>query len=305
MTASRGVAGARLVVAAPWVFVLFWSTGFIVARYGTDDAAPLTFLTIRLVIAAAVLGVVAVVSGAPRLDRVALRWASLAGVGLHALYLGGVFVAISWGMPSGVSALIAGLHPVLTTAVARVVLHERVARLQWIGVALGVGGVSVVVIERLAVGSTGGVTVGGLIASAISVLGMVAAWMFAGGSIGAAVVGFVLLLAVVIATGALLAVTTARGKHAWHELVERRPLAFTVLVLLAVLVGGVAELVPGLVIEKQVPYAANGEIAVKPYTALELAGRDLYVREGCYTCHSQMIRPFRSERLRYGDPSRI
>ena len=173
MTNSRGVAGARLVVAAPWVFVLFWSTGFIVARYGTDDAAPLTFLTIRLVIAAAVLGVVAVVSGAPRLDRVALRWASLAGVGLHALYLGGVFVAISWGMPSGVSALIAGLHPVLTTAVARVVLHERVARLQWIGVALGVGGVSVVVIERLAVGSTGGVTVGGLIASAISVLGMV------------------------------------------------------------------------------------------------------------------------------------
>jgi len=139
----------------------------------------------------------------------------------------------------------------------------------------------------------------------ITVLGMVAAWMFAGGNIGAAVVGFVLLLAVVIATGALLAVTTARGKHAWHELVERRPLAFTVLVLLAVLVGGVAELVPGLVIEKKVPYAASGEMAVKPYTALELAGRDLYVREGCYTCHSQMIRPFRSERLRYGDPSRI
>jgi drug/metabolite transporter (DMT)-like permease len=173
VTDSRGVAGARLVAAAPWVFVLFWSTGFIVARYGTDDAAPLTFLTIRLVIAAAVLGVVALVSGAPRPDRVALRWAAVAGVGLHALYLGGVFVAISWGMPSGVSALIAGLHPVLTTAVARVVLHERVARLQWIGIALGVGGVSVVVVERLAVGSTGGVTVGGLIASAISVLGMV------------------------------------------------------------------------------------------------------------------------------------
>jgi cytochrome c oxidase cbb3-type subunit I/II len=51
--------------------------------------------------------------------------------------------------------------------------------------------------------------------------------------------------------------------------------------------------------------AANGELCNKPYTALELTGRDLYVREGCYLCHSQMIRPFRSEQMRYGDPSRI
>ena len=173
MTASRGVAGARLVVAAPWVFVLFWSTGFIVARYGTEDAAPLTFLTIRLAIAAAVLAVVAVLSRAPRPDRSATRWAAVAGVGLHSLYLGGVFVAISWGMPSGVSALIAGLHPVLTTAVARVVLRESVARLQWLGIALGVSGVTVVVVERLAKGTSGGVTTGGLVASAISVFGMV------------------------------------------------------------------------------------------------------------------------------------
>jgi cytochrome c oxidase cbb3-type subunit I/II len=72
-----------------------------------------------------------------------------------------------------------------------------------------------------------------------------------------------------------------------------------------VIVGGVYELLPGLVTEKVVPMSASGEVCVKPYTALEIAGRDLYVREGCYTCHSQMIRPFRSEQMRYGSPSRI
>jgi cytochrome c oxidase cbb3-type subunit I/II len=99
--------------------------------------------------------------------------------------------------------------------------------------------------------------------------------------------------------------TTAKGKHGWHDMIERRPLAFTVLTLIAVLIGGVIELLPGLVLDKEVPMTAQGEMCVKPYTALELTGRDIYVREGCYVCHSQMIRPFRSEQLRYGPPSRI
>jgi cytochrome c oxidase cbb3-type subunit I/II len=62
---------------------------------------------------------------------------------------------------------------------------------------------------------------------------------------------------------------------------------------------------PGIVIHREVPVAIDGSLAVKPYTALELEGRDVYVAEGCYTCHSQMIRPFRSEALRYGEPGKL
>jgi cytochrome c oxidase cbb3-type subunit I/II len=133
----------------------------------------------------------------------------------------------------------------------------------------------------------------------VSAIGLVAATMFAMPSFGLAVLGLVLLLAVVAFAAGMLARSTAKGKHTWHDMVESRPLAFSVLTLIAVLIGGVIELLPGLVIDKKVPLTATGEIAVAPYTALEITGRDIYVREGCYVCHSQMIRPFRSEQLRY------
>ncbi|MFM8945796.1 MAG: hypothetical protein ACKOJC_03665, partial [Actinomycetota bacterium] len=76
------------------------------ARYGTRDAGPLTFLFLRLVVAAAVLWLVAMVTDAPRLTRSDTKWAALTGLGLHAVYLGGVFVAADLGLPSGLSALI-------------------------------------------------------------------------------------------------------------------------------------------------------------------------------------------------------
>ncbi|MBX3463549.1 MAG: cytochrome-c oxidase, cbb3-type subunit I [Planctomycetes bacterium] len=139
----------------------------------------------------------------------------------------------------------------------------------------------------------------------LSFLGLGAATLFAMPSVGLAVLGFVLLAAIVAFAAGMLFRSTAQGRHTWHEHVESRPLAFTVLTLLAVVVGGVFELLPGLITDKQVPLAQNGEMCVKPYTALELTGRDVYVREGCYVCHSQMIRPFRSEQIRYGAPSRI
>ena len=90
------------------------------------------------------------------------------------------------------------------------------------------------------------------------------------------------------------------GGENFHRVLEGRPLMFTVLTLLAILVGGLAELVPTIAIDKAVP--RTGVIAT-PYTPLELHGRDIYVREGCYTCHSQMIRPFVDEVKRYGAPS--
>ena len=139
----------------------------------------------------------------------------------------------------------------------------------------------------------------------ICVLGLIAATMFGMPSIGLAVLGLVLLLAIIAFAGGMIYKSTHMGRHTWHEQIESRPLAFSVLTLIAVVIGGVYELVPGLVLDKEVPLSASGEVCVKPYTPLELTGRDLYVREGCYVCHSQMIRPFRSEFVRYGAPSRI
>ena len=81
-----------------------------------------------------------------------------------------------------------------------------------------------------------------------------------------------------------------------HEKVETSNFLMIVLILLVVAVGGLVEIVP-LFFQKSTTEAVTG---VKPYTALQLAGRDIYLREGCYNCHSQMIRPFRAETLRYG-----
>lgn len=83
----------------------------------------------------------------------------------------------------------------------------------------------------------------------------------------------------------------------YHRLLEGRPVMFTWFVVIAVLAGGVAELVPTILHETK---PVDGQWPIRPYTALELQGRDIYVREGCYNCHSQMIRPFREEEMRYG-----
>lgn len=84
------------------------------------------------------------------------------------------------------------------------------------------------------------------------------------------------------------------GGH-WHSVLERKPVVFTVLTLVAILIGGVIEMVPTFLIKSNVPTIET----VKPYTPLELHGRDIYIREGCNNCHSQMVRPFRSETERY------
>jgi len=151
--------------------VLLWSTGFIVARYATRDAGPLTFLAVRMVIAASLLALVAVGTRSPRPSAVQTRWLVVSGLGMHAIYLGGVFIAIDLGMPSGVGALIAGLHPVVTALAARRVLHEQLVRLQWIGVGLGFLGVVAVVVDRLLAHSAG-LTGWALLGSGLSVLGM-------------------------------------------------------------------------------------------------------------------------------------
>ncbi len=160
----------RLARFAPAVFVMLWSTGFIVARYGTADAGPLTFLAIRVAIAAVLLFGFSELSKESRLAGPAIVVQVLSGLGIHALYLGGVFVAIDLGLPSGVSALIAALHPVVTTVLGRVILREVMTRRRLLGVVLGCIGVCVVVIERG--GATDSVRTSALIAMAIAVAGM-------------------------------------------------------------------------------------------------------------------------------------
>jgi cytochrome c oxidase cbb3-type subunit I/II len=114
---------------------------------------------------------------------------------------------------------------------------------------------------------------------------------------------FIIVAIVVAGLGAAaMRAAKAEGGPAWHRIVEGRALIFSVLATLAVLVGGVAELLPALVVK---PAEAASKTDVRPYRALELEGRDVSIREGCYTCHSQMIRPMRFETLRYGEPSTL
>jgi cytochrome c oxidase cbb3-type subunit I/II len=93
--------------------------------------------------------------------------------------------------------------------------------------------------------------------------------------------------------------TKHAGEH-WHRWIERKPTPLLILSLIVILIGGIVEIVPTFLVKSNIPTIAS----VKPYTPLELQGRDIYVREGCYTCHSQMIRPFRSETERYGEYSK-
>lgn len=85
-----------------------------------------------------------------------------------------------------------------------------------------------------------------------------------------------------------------------HRWLEKRPVQFTLLATVAILIGGVVEFVPTFVVKSNIPTIAS----VKPYTPLEMQGRDIYIREGCNTCHSQLVRPFRSETERYGEYSK-
>ena len=126
--------------------MLLWSTGFVGAKYGLPYAEPFTFLAVRLAIAAVLLGLLAaVLRSAAMPHRVQYGHAALVGALLHAGYLGGVFYAISVGVPAGVSAVVVSLQPVLTAVLATRVLSERLVLRQWAGLLLGVAGVALVV----------------------------------------------------------------------------------------------------------------------------------------------------------------
>jgi drug/metabolite transporter (DMT)-like permease len=136
------------IAAAPILFVLLWSTGFIGARFGLPYIEPLTFLAVRMVLVVLAMLLIALAARArwPRGSEIGHSLA--AGSLVHALYLGGVFVAISQGVPAGISALIPGLQPILTSTLANRFMGERVSPLQWGGLALGLIGVVLVLHDR-------------------------------------------------------------------------------------------------------------------------------------------------------------
>ena len=157
------------IATAPALFVLLWSTGFIGARYGLPYIEPLTFLAVRMALVVVIMAAIAFIGYAKWPNPGEVGHSLVAGSLVHGLYLGGVFIAISQGVPAGISALIPGLQPILTSTIANRFMGEKVTRLQWIGLALGLVGVLLVLHDRSIV--LAGSTLG-WVASFLSLIGI-------------------------------------------------------------------------------------------------------------------------------------
>jgi drug/metabolite transporter (DMT)-like permease len=137
--------GLKLSRFAPALFVLLWSTGFVGAKYGLPYADPFVFLSVRILIAAFILFVIALVLKLPiSIGASAIRRSSLIGFFLHACYLGGVFFSISKGLPAGVAAVVTSLQPVLVSLMAVKILGEQLKAKQVAGLVIGLIGVVLV-----------------------------------------------------------------------------------------------------------------------------------------------------------------
>lgn len=144
---------AAWLAAMPVVFVLLWSTGFIGAKFGLPYAEPFTFLFIRCILT--------LLAMLPLMWLFRARWpaspalwghVAVTGLLVHATYLGGVFYAIRLGLPAGLASLLVGLQPLLTAALALPLLGERLSRWQWLGLGLGLVGITLVLSGKLAPG---------------------------------------------------------------------------------------------------------------------------------------------------------
>ena len=128
---------------------MLWSTGFIAAKLGLPDAPPFRFLAVRMVVVSLLMAAVALATGARWPSRRDAGHAAVAAILVHAMYLGGVFVAMEGGMPAGTIAMLVGLQPIVTVLFARVWLGETVVARQWVGLTLGLAGVALVVRHKL------------------------------------------------------------------------------------------------------------------------------------------------------------
>ncbi|MET4240602.1 drug/metabolite transporter (DMT)-like permease [Bradyrhizobium sp. RT10b] len=134
--------------AAPILFVVLWSTGFIGTKYIINNADPLTYLAIRMAIVVGLMAIIAAIARPKWPDRVDVAHSAVAGILVHGFYLGGTAIAIAHSIPAGLSALIPGLQPILTSTIANRWLGERVTPVQWAGLVLGLGGVALILHGR-------------------------------------------------------------------------------------------------------------------------------------------------------------
>jgi drug/metabolite transporter (DMT)-like permease len=152
--------------AAPAIFVLLWSTGFIGTKYVVHNADPLTYLAIRMALVVVLMAVIVAIARPQWPDRIGVAHSVVAGILVHGFYLGGTAIAIAHSVPAGLSALIPGLQPILTSTIANRWLGERVTPLQWTGLLLGLAGVVLILHNRPMSGDAGW----GWLASGVSLI---------------------------------------------------------------------------------------------------------------------------------------
>lgn len=141
--------------AAPAIFVLLWSTGFIATKYVVHNADPLTYLAIRMALVVGVMAFIAAIARPRWPDRIGIAHSLIAGLLVHGFYLGGTAIAIAHSIPAGLSALIPGLQPILTSTIASRWFGERVTPLQWAGLVVGLAGVVLILHSRPMSGEAG------------------------------------------------------------------------------------------------------------------------------------------------------
>ena len=141
--------------AAPAIFVVLWSTGFIATKYVVNNADPLTYLAIRMALVVGLMAVIAAIARPKWPDRIGIAHSIVAGILVHGFYLGGTAIAIAHSIPAGLSALIPGLQPILTSTIANRWLGDRVTPVQWSGLLLGLAGVVLILHDRPMSGEAG------------------------------------------------------------------------------------------------------------------------------------------------------
>ena len=158
---------------APALFVFLWSTGFIGAKYIVPYAEPFTFLTIRYVLAAAILFAIAYAFKQPlKLNREQFKASFAVGILLHVIYIGGVFYAVSLGVSAGISAVIVSIQPVLVSLLAVPLLGERLRWVQVVGLCLGVAGIALLLLPKVFQGDyTASTSLVGIFICVIALLG--------------------------------------------------------------------------------------------------------------------------------------
>jgi drug/metabolite transporter (DMT)-like permease len=167
---------------APMLFVVLWSTGFIGARYGMPYIEPMTFLAVRMGFVVLIIGTIALLWRVPWPSSPEVGHSLIAGMLVHGLYLGGVFTAISQGVPAGISALIPGLQPILASTIANRFMGETVTRIQWFGLALGLAGVALVLHDHAIIAAGSALGWAGSVMSLIGItLGTLYQKRFCGG----------------------------------------------------------------------------------------------------------------------------